>query len=182
MAYTDEDDNVQDSTGVQGNAFAFDPEKVAEAIRNWQANYTPGSAAWNTTEDFYKSQMHGQTPYHDYYGKHYRIIMPKDLKTSFEWLINTNGGDDLSYRHLMPLFGVSYNGISDREASRKQALANISAVFNQIGAKQQAYGGRLFAQGGRIKVKPAPNTIRSRNGLKMRRADDLGNADYDIYF
>ena len=36
-----------------------------------------------------------------------------------------------------------------------------------------------LARGGHLRT---PNTIRSRNGLKMRRADDLGSADYDIYF
>ena len=86
---------------------------------------------------------------------------------------------------------VHPNGTISRRLSTGQqidSLADGAMPMDETGsestvnASSKAYGGRLFAQGGRIKVKPAPNTIRSRNGLKMRRADDLGSADYDIYF
>lgn len=47
--------------------------------------------------------------------------------------------------------------------------------------KNKAYGGRLYSNGGRIQTRPAPNTIRAQNGLKLRKADGMGNDEYDVY-
>ena len=67
-----------------------------------------------------------------------------------------------------PYYGYSQD---DYDTHMKQQAAR-DIVLRPNGQNQYARGGHLRT----------PNTIRSRNGLKMRRADDLGSADYDIYF
>ena len=58
----------------------------------------------------------------------------------------------------------------------RQSAANDLRLSDRAKA---AISQNQYARGGHLRT---PNTIRSRNGLKMRRADDLGSADYDIYF
>lgn len=48
-------------------------------------------------------------------------------------------------------------------------------------SNNNAYGGRLYSRGGRIQTRPAPNTIRAQNGLKLRKAEDMGSDEYDVY-
>ncbi len=66
--------------------------------------------------------------------------------------------------------GLSYDDYMRQSAANDLRLSDrAKAMMNQ----------NSFARGGRLRT---PNTIRSRNGLKMRRAEDLGGTDYDIYF
>ena len=66
--------------------------------------------------------------------------------------------------------GISYDDYMRQSAANDLRLSDRAKAA--ISQNQYAHGGHLRT----------PNTIRSRNGLKMRRADDLGSADYDIYF
>ncbi len=66
--------------------------------------------------------------------------------------------------------GISYDDYMRQSAANDLRLSDrAKAAISQ----------NRYARGGHLRT---PNTIRSRNGLKMRRADDLGNSDYDIYF
>ena len=67
------------------------------------------------------------------------------------------------------------NGISYDDYMRQSAANDLRLSDRAKAAISQ----NQYARGGHLRT---PNTIRSRNGLKMRRADDLGSADYDIYF
>lgn len=80
--------------------------------------------------------------------------------------------DNYDVDNSRPSFDPYYSyDKEDYDISMKQQAAN-DIVLRPNGQNQYARGGHLRT----------PNTIRSRNGLKMRRADDLGSADYDIYF
>lgn len=63
-------------------------------------------------------------------------------------------------------------GFYEDYMARKKAAAE---------GENKAYGGRLYSRGGRIQTRPAPNSIRAQNGLKLRKADDMGNDEYDVY-
>lgn len=73
--------------------------------------------------------------------------------------------------------GMMTNDKNYNQWFRDQALKD----FVVRGSVPKAYGGRLYSNGGRIQTRPAPNTIRAQNGLKLRKADGMGNDEYDVY-
>lgn len=73
--------------------------------------------------------------------------------------------------------GVMTNDENYNQWFKDQALKD----FVVRGSVPKAYGGRLYSRGGRIQTRPAPNTIRAQNGLKLRKADGMCNDEYDVY-
>lgn len=86
------------------------------------------------------------------------------------WGASSNNGYDGTINNIINT--RQNRGFYEDYMARKKAEAE---------REKKAYGGRLYSRGGRIQTRPAPNSIRAQNGLKLRKADGMGSDEYDVY-